>query len=370
MKLNHDRKIAVMGYLCLDLFPDLSGCGQEPFIPGRLQEIGWCPAFPGGVVGNTGVALQRLGIPVKTAGRIGDDLFGRFIRDRLRQLIPGGIEHLRRADGHTGYCIVLSPPRCDRMFLAYRGINDDLSADDADDAFLEEAAILHFGYPPLCRRFASDHGAELQKLFRHAHAHGLVTSLDMSLPSPGSFSYNLDWREFLCRTLPDTDLFLPSIEELKFMFGLSGGTSGAMLHALSERLLEFGTAVVGMKLGSDGLYVRTSPNAARLSFIEALADKGVDAWINREFVVPCRQVEVVGTTGAGDATIAGFLAGMFTGTSVEQAASLAVAVGACSVTASDAISGIVPLREVAEQVAAGQPVRPLSFIPEHLKILS
>jgi len=356
--------------LCLDLYPDLSETAAMKFTPGMLQEIGSCSAFPGGVVGNTGVGLHRLGIPVRLAGKIGDDLFGRSLGDYFKQLFPGGSKYIRVEKGHTGYCIVLSPSGSDRMFLAHRGINDDLNADDVDDALLEETAILHFGYPPLCRRFASDHGAELQKLFRRAHERGIITSLDMSLPSPGTFSYDLDWKSFLRQTLPHTDLFLPSIDELKFMLGRNDEISGAMLHDLSEQLLSFGAAVVGIKLGSDGFYLRTSPNAERLSFMNSLADKGVEAWLNREFAVPCRQVEVVGTTGAGDATIAGFLAGMISGNSVEEAARLAVTVGACSVTAADAISGIVPLHEVTARLASGLPLRPLSFIPEPIKILS
>jgi sugar/nucleoside kinase (ribokinase family) len=49
---------------------------------------------------------------------------------------------------------------------------------------------------------------------------------------------------------------------------------------------------------------------------------------------------VAGTTGAGDSTIAGFLASIFKGLSPVEALNVAVAVGACCVEAPDATSGI------------------------------
>ena len=109
MKRGSNQTIAVMGYLCLDLIPNLSGDSGWKFVPGMLKEIGSCTAFPGGVVGNTGVALHRMEMPVKLAGRIGDDLFGHSIRDYFQQLSPAYSDYLwvDGNGGHTGYCIVV-----------------------------------------------------------------------------------------------------------------------------------------------------------------------------------------------------------------------------------------------------------------------
>lgn len=370
MKIDRNKKIAVMGYLCLDLFPDLSGGGLA-FVPGMLKEIGSCAAFPGGVVGNTGVALHRLGMPVKLAGRVGNDVFGHSIRDYFRRLSPAYVEHLKVDEngGHTGYCIVLSPDGSDRMFLAYRGINDALAMNDAGNGFLDDAMLLHFGYPPLCKGFADDHGRELRTLFTHAHDNDIITSLDMSLPAPGTFSYGLDWMEFLRSVLPATDIFLPSIDELMFMLKpQQGGRHLETLRTMAEQLLGFGAAVVAIKLGSDGLYVRTSGDFCRL---QRLAKTGVDpaTWLDRELLAPCYQVEVAGTTGAGDATIAGFLAGVISAATVEQASLLAVGTGAASVSAHDAVSGIRPLTEMQSMIEAGWAQRPISFDTDNIQIL-
>ena len=90
-----------------------------------------------------------------------------------------------------------------------------------------------------------------------------------------------------------------------------------------------GTAVVAIKLGEQGLYVRTS--ARRGCGTSAIACRWTpDAWCDREVVSPCfRARRVAGTTGAGDCTIAGFLAALLRGEGPVQAATSATAVGAC-----------------------------------------
>ncbi len=72
---------------------------------------------------------------------------------------------------------------------------------------------------------------------------------------------------------------------------------------------------------------------------------------------------VAGTTGAGDATIAGFLASISRGGSAEEALTMAVAVGACCVEEPDATSGIRPWDETIERVRAGWRRAP-STVPE------
>ncbi|WJH34414.1 PfkB family carbohydrate kinase [Paenibacillus sp. CC-CFT747] len=65
-----------------------------------------------------------------------------------------------------------------------------------------------------------------------------------------------------------------------------------------------------------------------------------------------------GTTGAGDCTIAGFLGGMLKGLSLEDALLRAVAVGACNVEETDALSGIPPWECVNERLAGAWPQLP------------
>ena len=126
----------------------------------------------------------------------------------------------------------------------------------------------------------------------------------------------------------------------------------AELSAVADRLLAMRCAVVGMKLGTQGLYLRSSDDAARIR----AAGLG-EAWIGCELLAPVFDVAVRGTTGAGDTTIAGLLCAVVRGGDPAEAANIATATGAFCVGAPDAISGIPPLDQVRGFLADAPPRR-------------
>jgi sugar/nucleoside kinase (ribokinase family) len=154
-----------------------------------------------------------------------------------------------------------------------------------------------------------------------------MTSLDMSYPDPQSEAAQVDWPAWLARVLPHVDVFLPSLDEMQLMLRTKDGPA-----EIARRLRGWGARIAGLKLGDQGLYVQ---------------------WPDRELRVPCFEVKVVGTTGSGDATIAGFLAGLLRGLSPEDVMTMAVAVGACCCEAADATSGVCPWDEVRQRIQTG-----------------
>ncbi len=113
----------------------------------------------------------------------------------------------------------------------------------------------------------------------------------------------------------------------------------ALFRRLADELLALGAAVVGLKLGEHGLYLRTTDRAERLAHAGAAFAENQAKWLNRELLTTCFQVDVRGTTGAGDCTVAGLLASLLDGQGPDQAVIHATAVGACSVENADATSG-------------------------------
>jgi sugar/nucleoside kinase (ribokinase family) len=362
----------VAGHLCLDVIPDLSGTSQgrfgQVFSPGRLSIVGPATFCTGGPVSNTGLALTKLGIQTQLMGKVGDDVLGQAVREIVSSYGP----HL--ADGmvvdkraNTSYTIVLSPPGVDRFFLHHPGANDTFSAEDVRYDLLSEARLFHFGYPPIMKLMFENDGAHLVEIFRRARETGVTTSLDMALPDPSSAAGRADWVAILKATLPYVDVFLPSIEEILYMLRretydeLYRAANGPnflplitpqLLSDMSRELLEMGAKIVALKLGDRGLYLRT----AGLSIIEALGrarPSDPAAWADKELWAPCFQVDVVGTAGSGDATIAGFLSALLRDMSPEAAATAAVAVGACNVEAADTLSGVRPWDETMRRVASG-----------------
>lgn len=366
--------IIVAGHTCLDVIPTLPESQKslrELLVPGGLVNTGPMVLATGGAVSNTGLALHRLGVPVRLMGKLGDDTFGRATLDVFRSYDPALADGMLIAAGeHSSYTVILSSPGVDRTFLHYPGPNDTFSAADVPDEALAGARIFHFGYPPLMRQMYRDAGHELAKLLRRVRARGLVTSLDMTKPDPHSEAGQIDWPALLENVLPYVDLFLPSVEEILFMAdrtlydrleraagdaGVLSQVNGDLLSRLGTQLLDWGVAVAGLKLGHQGIYLRTTKGAARLRpLCERLAlDAG--AWSNRELLVPAFRANLVGTTGAGDCAIAGFLTGVLAGRAPEAVLTDAVAVGACNVEAADAVSGVPSWETVQQRVQAGWP---------------
>jgi sugar/nucleoside kinase (ribokinase family) len=163
------------------------------------------------------------------------------------------------------------------------------------------------------------------------------------------------------------DIFLPSVEEILFMLHgdqyrkMSHSVTGSdllaqvtpqMLSDLSRELIAMGVKIVGLKLGDRGMYLRTAGGDG-FNLIGRARPSHPDAWAEVELWAPCFKVAVVGTTGSGDATIAGFLSGLLRDLSVEQALTMATAVGACNVEAADALSGICTWEQTSRRVTLG-----------------
>lgn len=369
-KLRRPVEAVVAGHICLDVIPEFpSHVTAGALSPGSLVKVGPALRSTGGAVANTGLALHRLGIGVRLVGKVGRDLFGEeilnILRARSEELASGMIMSGRDSSSYT---VVISPPGTDRMFLHCPGANDTLSSRDVPDSALAEARLLHFGYPPLMRQMYLKDGDELRRLMKRARRMGLTTSLDMAEPDAASEAGRVDWVKLLRNVLPLVDIFVPSVQEVLFMadraryakltkrtgaIDIRRDVTKGLLQELSGKLLEWGAAVVMIKLGDQGAYLRTSEDKIRLAGMGHCTPGNLEPWIGRELVAPCFRAKVVGTTGSGDCTIAGFLAGVLKGLSPEQCLRSAVAVGACSVEAADATSGVPEWNVVERRMRAG-----------------
>jgi sugar/nucleoside kinase (ribokinase family) len=102
--------------------------------------------YGGGTAANVSVALARLGVPVALVGAVGDDGYGRFVRD---ELVAEGIDvrGLRTlADAYTPMVIALIQPDGERLLLVWppeRGADIRLAAEHLDPHLLTTAAWLH-----------------------------------------------------------------------------------------------------------------------------------------------------------------------------------------------------------------------------------
>ena len=343
--------------------------GKVAFEPGRLIEVGAATMSTGGAVSNTGQALHKLGVSTALCGKLGDDLFGQAICRILETTGEGLSAGMKVSPGEaTSYTVVISLSGEDRMFLHAPGCNDTFVASDVPDEALANAKLVHFGYPTLMAGMFANGGKETIDLLRRAKSLGATTSLDVSLPDLAGAAAQADWEAILTKALPYTDLFLPSIEEIHFMLDRSSfegagsePASVAAVQRLSARALDLGAKVVCIKASSKGLYLAS---AARLDGLGRATPPNVREWKNVELWAPCFEVEVAGTTGAGDATIAGLLMAWLRGMLPTQAARAAAAVGASCCERPDAVTGVRPWIETEKRIQCGWTTAPIELDPD------
>lgn len=370
--INMSKKVIVAGHICIDITPVFQGKSVsnvgDILKPGKLIQMGKAEVSTGGAVANTGLGMKILGADVTLMGKIGNDEFG--------NLILGILDTYDAADGmicdalsDTSYSVVLAMPGVDRIFLHNPGANHTFCAADVSEEQLKEAALFHFGYPPLMKNMYENNGNELVTLFQKAKDAGCATSLDMAAVDPESDAGRTDWNLILKRVLPYVDFFVPSVEELCYMLDRTrleewqGRAEGRDLTELLdiendvvplvEKCMEYGTKVLVIKCGAKGMYYKTA-DEKKLDKIGKRVGMNRAQWAGRQgFEASYIPERVLSGTGAGDTSIAAFLTAMLEGESLESCMQLAAATGACCVASYDALSGLKPLDELRTKIASG-----------------
>lgn len=366
------KKVIVAGHICLDITPLFPSEKIEKvadiMLPGKLIEMGGVDVHTGGAVANTGLAMKILGADVSLMGKVGNDAFGEMVLSILDKY-DAKTGMLVAENESTSYSVVLAMPGIDRIFLHHPGANHTFCAADISEEKLKGTALLHFGYPPLMAAMYEDDGRELVCLMKKAKKEGVATSLDLAAVDENAAAGKADWNQILQNVMPYVDFFVPSVEELCFMLDkerfkdwcdrANGRDITEILDIekdvkpLADICMSYGAKILLIKCGASGMYYRTG-NLELLKTVGAGAGLEPELWAGKEgfekSYVPDR---ILSGTGAGDTSIAAFLAAMLEGCPIEEAMHLATAEGASCVAAFDALGGIKKLDELREKIAAG-----------------
>jgi sugar/nucleoside kinase (ribokinase family) len=371
-KRHHTFKAVVAGHICLDIIPEMGNMllssPSDFYQPGTLRLIGKPCFSTGGAVSNTGLSLLKLGMDVTLMGKIGEDYFGRIIKDILRDNWGVGDGMISVKGETTAYTLVLTPGKYDRMFLHHPGANQTFSAKDIPYEKVAQADLFHFGYPPLMEKMYANQGEELVEIFKRVKEMEVTTSLDMAYPDPESPAGKADWGDILAQVLPYVDIFFPSYEEILSLLhpqqAIQSRLAGFPINpqeesfineisGLADELLQLGVKIVGIKCGSSGIYTRTA-SQDKLKTMVRPGFWNPAQWAEKERWEPAYQPEtIVNANGSGDAAIAGFLAAYLHGESLESALHCAAAAGACNLTKADTVSGIRSWEETNELINRG-----------------
>ncbi|HET6509336.1 MAG TPA: PfkB family carbohydrate kinase [Baekduia sp.] len=229
----------------------------------------------GGAAANVAAWLASQGKEVALVARAGDDLAGRGSVDELR---AAGVDaHVTLDDERpTGTCVVVIGADGERTMLPDRGANLALAPDDLPASLFAQGNHLHLsGYVLL---HEGPRAAGLAAL-DHAREAGMTISVDPASAAPlracGAARF-LEW-------VRGVDALLPNLDEARVLTGADDPEAAARALVAAA-----GAREVVVTLGAGGSVWTDGRDAVR------------DA--------PEDRVDVVDTTGAGDAFAAGWLA--------------------------------------------------------------
>lgn len=362
-----DKKAIIAGHFCLDILPDLANVPKGEFFslfqPGHLLESGKMNIATGGAASNTGISMNKLGVPATIIARVGNDGFGTIAHEHLEKFVKADLACLDHVEGETtSYTVIINPPGIDRIFLHHPGANGTFSGQEVYFPNYQDHVLFHFGYPQLMKLMFQDDGKRMVTMFQEAKQNGFTTSLDTTFPDPSSEMGQVDWAGVLHETLPYVDIFSPSFDEAFFMLDRDGYLQYAestqlevtpdLVLPLVEKILQYGAKIALIKLGELGAIIGVSKNLTEEEFGRAWFPQ-MRNWENRFLWAPSFKADVVGTTGAGDATIAGFLASILNEMPIEESLLIAMGVGGCNVEAIDSVSGVQSWEVTVSRINSG-----------------
>jgi len=280
-------------------FPHWPQPGEEAFARNYIREAG------GGAV-NIACGLARLGRNTALFSIVGHDNGDWLIR-RIQDFQVDTSEMLR-GDLATGITVSVSAPE-ERAFFTYRGVNaalDNLLSDPSVAERLAQSRHVHFAFAPQRDQAIA--------LFERLRGAGCGLSLDTG--------WHEDWLRdpSNLEVIRRTSVFFPNEREARAM------TRAKDPAQMLEFFDQHGAGCVVIKLGKMGAVM-------------------VQAGVMYE--CPGFDVDVVDTTGAGDAFNSGFIHGLLDRQSPQRCLEMACLCGALSTRAAGALQAL-PTREELE----------------------
>lgn len=225
-------------------------------------------ANPGGAPANVAVAASRLGAKAAFLGKVGNDGFGGYLRQVLRD---NGVDDrgLRTGNLHTTMAIVSVDEAGERSFRFVRGADRELPPEGVDEDEVLKSKILHFGSVSLTAGLSRN-----ATIFaaRTAHRSGRLVSYDPNY-RPALWGSQEEASEWMTIPLPLVDIIKLAEEELPLLTGVSDLEEGT--RVLEDR----GLSLILITLGSKGVFCR---------------------WRGETWSQPGVPVKVADTNGAGD----------------------------------------------------------------------
>lgn len=278
--------------------------------PGRLDRGQAMRLSIAGSESNVAIGVRRLGIPAVFFGRTGSDQLGAMIRSTLR---GAGVQERLRSDSEQPTALMLTEQRVRdlRRVRYYRrdSAGSRLTPADLDEEVFAGAGHVHVtGITAALSENARD---TVNTAIRWAGRHGVPVSLDLNYRT--ALSTPAEFRALIQPMLAGVDLVFASLDEARHV--LDDADDDATPESLAQGLRRHGVAEVVLTDGRNGAWAQNDTE-----------------W----HFQPAHPVTAVDPVGAGDAFVAGYLAGSLRGSPMPDRLALAARVAAfCVATVGD-----------------------------------
>lgn len=234
--------------------------------------------LPGGAPANVAVGIRRLGVPCGFVGKVGSDCFGEFLKGVLENEDIDCSNLIQDSEFLTGLAFVALSGEGERSFSFYRkpGADTQLKKTEINLEVIQEADFFAYGSISFITGPSSDTLESILDELKGSDKTLLCFDPNLRLdlwPDENTA------RTVILEKMNQADLVKLSLEELDFLTG-----SRELQEA--QNLSRNGGFSLLLSLGENGS-----------AFLDS----------NRILQAEAMQVEVVDTTGAGDAFFAGFV---------------------------------------------------------------
>ncbi len=282
----------------------LAGAEQESFIADYAEACG-------GSAANTMVGLARLGCKVGFIGKVANDLEGKLQIDCFKIEGVDTNSIIVATEGKSGSVLGFVDKKGARALYINSGVNDTIEPRELKWDYVSQTNFMHLS------SFVGEKSFRTQKKLLGSLPNEVKISFD-----PGAV-YAQKGFSAIEPIIRSSYVLMPNALELELLTGEADYCKGADL------MIGIGVKIVAVKLGSKGCYVTDGRERLR---VEAF------------------KVNVVDTTGAGDAFNAGFLYGLIGNKGLEECGRLGNFVASRCVMKMGARAGL-PYAKDLEQIS-------------------
>ncbi|NIM05090.1 MAG: ribokinase [Armatimonadetes bacterium] len=305
-------KILVVGSINMDL---VVRAQRFPVAGETLRGEGF-KVVPGGKGSNQAVAASRLGGSVKMVGRVGADTFGPTLRKTLEDAGVDATEVKADPNAATGVAFIILDASGQNSIIIAQGANLSVRPEDLRtlEPLFEKSDVLLLQLEiPM---------ESVEAAVKMAKEKDVKVVVDAGPPTPLSDEL-----------IKQIDVLSPNETEASALLGREVAATAQDAKKACKELLAKGAGSVVFKLGERGCMIATEKGTERL---------------------PSYIVDVVDTTGAGDAFTAALAVALGEGKDLKEASAFASAAGALAVTKFGAQPSM-PSRADADKFLANPP---------------